>query len=534
MLERGLNQERSRDWTAAIETYHDAMSAGPAAPISAAVSTFARSISSSTAAIPTAAFATSSCDCHRNRPSISTTRCSSASRPAMSIQCRFEPLIRNGLDNLEVALRDPVFVKTNAPTATPDRVTWLRETLKRYRARWSFPTARRPSAWPCPAAKWPGRRSAWPSTPVLLEFTCGACDALDDFTSYLTPDKLEDLYAMIDGNFVGLGVELKIDKEGLRLVGVIRGGPAWEAGLKIGELIVAHRWPFDQGPQPGRSRQPASRRRRNRSRDPGARAATAQPRAISCSSPRRRRKRGERQAPEPADGIGYLQLTGFQKTSAEEIDRALGTLSGRACSILVLDLRGNPGGLLNVAVEIAERFIDQGLVVPLAAEPKGRPSRWLRAARPAGECPCMSWSTAIVPAPAKSWPVPFRITTAPPSSALRTYGKGSVQSIFSLRSAPAGLEAHHRQILFAPQSSLQRTGRAARHSHHRSLVRQTRRPVLRPPAKISHPATPSAISSWRPRSGRPKNGPGGAVINLFRPRDRSAAQSLSQTLCGRE
>ena len=76
------------------------------------------------------------------------------------------------------------------------------------------------------------------STPVLLEFACGACDALDDFTSYLTPDKLEDLYAMIDGNFVGLGIELKLDKEGLRLVGVIRGGPAWEAGLKVGEMIV--------------------------------------------------------------------------------------------------------------------------------------------------------------------------------------------------------------------------------------------------------------------------------------------------------
>ena len=76
------------------------------------------------------------------------------------------------------------------------------------------------------------------STPVLLEFTCGACDALDDFTSYLTPDKLEDLYAMIDGNFVGLGIELKLDKEGLRLVGVIRGGPAWEAGIKVGDQIV--------------------------------------------------------------------------------------------------------------------------------------------------------------------------------------------------------------------------------------------------------------------------------------------------------
>ena len=86
-----------------------------------------------------------------------------------------------------------------------------------------------------------------PPTPVLLEFTCGACDALDDFTSYLTPDKLEDLYAMIDGNFVGLGIELKNDPQGLRLVGVIRGGPAWEAG------IVSRR-PDRQGRRPGRSR----------------------------------------------------------------------------------------------------------------------------------------------------------------------------------------------------------------------------------------------------------------------------------------
>ena len=83
------------------------------------------------------------------------------------------------------------------------------------------------------------------ATPVLLEFTCGACDALDDFTSYLTPDKLEDLYAMIDGNFVGLGIELKSAPEGLKLVGVIRGGPAWEAGL-------VSRRPDRQGGGPGR------------------------------------------------------------------------------------------------------------------------------------------------------------------------------------------------------------------------------------------------------------------------------------------
>ena len=163
-----------------------------------------------------------------------------------------EPLVRHGLDNLEVALRDPVFVKTNAPAgdARSSRLASRRaQALSRVARR--FPTASaavRMALSSCEAAQ---QAIGLASTPVLLEFTCGACDALDDFTSYLTPDKLEDLYAMIDGNFVGLGVELKIDKEGLRLVGVIRGGPAWEAGLKAGELIVAHRRPLDQGPQPG-------------------------------------------------------------------------------------------------------------------------------------------------------------------------------------------------------------------------------------------------------------------------------------------
>ena len=249
-MERGLNQERSRDWTAAIETYHDAVERWPSR------TDFSRRLRL--------------CEIHfklNRRYSDTSFRNILLRLPHEQaldlydevlerIQTSYvdpvplEPLVRHGLDNLEVALRDPVFVKTNAPSATPDRVTSLRDTLEMLSRFTSDPRPRRRRPHRAldlrggPA----GHRPA--STPILMEFTCGACDALDDFTSYLTPDKLEDLYAMIDGNFVGLGVELKIDKEGLRLVGVIRGGPAWDAGLKAGELIVEHRRPSDQGPQP--------------------------------------------------------------------------------------------------------------------------------------------------------------------------------------------------------------------------------------------------------------------------------------------
>ncbi len=149
-----------------------------------------------------------------------------------------EPLIRRGLDNLEVALRDPNFLRVNAAETNAERITWLRDSLRRRRTAIVVPdrnVARGEVLAACELA----RQAIGPvDAAVILEFTYGACDALDDYTTYLTPDKLDDLYAMIDGNFVGLGVELKQDAEGLQIVGVIRNGPAYDAGLKAGDRIT--------------------------------------------------------------------------------------------------------------------------------------------------------------------------------------------------------------------------------------------------------------------------------------------------------
>ena len=149
-----------------------------------------------------------------------------------------EPLVRKGLDNLEVALRDPNFLRTNASQATPERVTWLRDALRRQRARLIVPDRAAAQAHVLAACDLARKAISCNDAPIILEFTYGACDALDDYTSYLTPDKLDDLYAMIDGNFVGLGVELKQDPEGLKIVAVIRGGPASDSGMIGGDLIT--------------------------------------------------------------------------------------------------------------------------------------------------------------------------------------------------------------------------------------------------------------------------------------------------------
>jgi len=439
-LERGLEQERSRDWAAAIETYHDALERWPSRV------DFSRRLRL--------------CEIHfklNRRYTDGSFRNILLRLPhdqaaelydevLERIQSNyvdpvpFEPLVRHGLDDLEVALRDPVFVRTNAPAATPERVNSLREALRQYRTQLVVPdrsTAVRLALLSSELAQqWTGMAS----TPVLLEFTCGACDALDDFTSYLTPDKLEDLYAMIDGNFVGLGVELKNDKEGLRLIGVIRGGPAWEAGLAAGEVIVS----VGGRPIKGLSLDEAANRLQGtegttveldvRRRDGSTRNHRLVRRHIEVESVTKVR------LVDPADGIGYLQLGGFQKTSADEIDHAVEELSRQGMRILVLDLRGNPGGLLNVAVEIAERFIDTGLIVSTRGRAQGQTQELSAHGRARWRMPLYvlvdhdSASASEILAGALQDHQRATILGA------RTYGKGSVQSIFSLRSAPAGLK----------------------------------------------------------------------------------------------
>jgi carboxyl-terminal processing protease len=440
VLERGLDQERSRNWSGAIETYHAALERWPSR------TDFGRRLRL--------------CEIHfklHRRYADNSFRNVLLRLPHDQavdlydevldrIQANYvdavplEPLVRHGLDNLEVALRDSSFVKTNAPEATPERVTWLRDSLRDYRAQLAVPDRASAIRMALLTSELARRAIGMASTPVFLEFTCGACDALDDFTSYLTPDKLEDLYAMIDGNFVGLGVELKLDKEGLRLVGVIRGGPAWEAGIKVGDQIVRVGDRFMKGLGLDEAANKLQ----------GAEGTTVELVVLRRDGTNQTFRLVRRHVDvesvtnaklvDPDDGIGYLQLTGFQKTSTDEIHQAVAALSRQGMRVLVLDLRGNPGGLLNVAVEIAESFIDAGLIVTTRGRAQGQTQALSASGRARWRMPLYvlvdhdSASASEILAGALQDHRRATILGA------RTYGKGSVQSIFSLRSAPAGLK----------------------------------------------------------------------------------------------
>ena len=364
-----------------------------------------------------------------------------------------DPIIRRGLDSLEVALRDPGFLKTNAPTAEASRIAWLRQALRQRRDALDVPSRQAARAEVGAACDLARMGLGMGAAPIILEFVYGACDVLDPYSSYLSPDKLDDMFTMIDGNFVGLGVELKQDELGLRLCGVIKGGPASDAGLKAGDKIVAVGGRSTKGMGLDESA--------------GLLQGTAGTvvditvlRADGSTKVHRLARRhvdvasvSDAKIVDKALGVGYVHLTGFQKTSTDELDRAITGLQKQGMRFLVLDLRGNPGGLLNVAVEIADRFVDRGVIVSTRGRAPGQTQTYR--ARPDLYYK-MPMAVLIDRDSASASEILAGALKDLGRAAVvgdRSYGKGSVQSIYELRSVPAGLKLTTAQF-YSP------TGRA--------------------------------------------------------------------------
>jgi carboxyl-terminal processing protease len=351
-----------------------------------------------------------------------------------------EPLLRRGYDNMEVALRDPAFFKANQASSAADRVAWLRQALSTRRASLVVPDRQAAHEQLIAVLGLAQKALGLKAAPVALEFAYGACDALDDYTSYLTPDKLDDLYAMIDGNFVGLGIELKLDTEGLRLVGVIRGGPAWEAGLKVGDQIVkvaghsVRGLSLDEAASRLQGAEGTSVEITVLRSDGSNRSFALVRRHVEVESVAQARM------VDSAAGVGYIQLTGFQKSSAEELDRAITGLRRQGMRTLVLDLRGNPGGLLNVAVEIAERFVEQGVIVSTKGRAPGQSQVYFSQAKGVWSLPLFVLIDHDSASASEILAGALKDHGRATLLGERSYGKGSVQSIFALRSAPAGLK----------------------------------------------------------------------------------------------
>ncbi len=287
-------------------------------------------------------------------------------------------------------------------------------------------------------ARLANRQLRIPEVVVLSEYCTGAIASLDPYSSYLSEDQLNDVYSQIDGNFVGLGVELRATQNALEIVRVIPGGPAQRSGLLSGDRITA----VDQQETETISSEKAADllkgeagtvvRVRIENAD-GVRdvAITRERVDVPCIE--------NAKIVDTASGIGYFKLTSFQKSTSRDVDETLWRLHRDGMRSLIIDVRGNPGGLLSASVEVADKFLEQGTIVST----RGRDQRedWDYKAHRVG-----TWRVPLV--------VLIDDDTASASEIFagairdhqrgtivgeRSYGKGSVQGIFPLTSIPSGV-----------------------------------------------------------------------------------------------
>jgi len=195
--------------------------------------------------------------------------------------------------------------------------------------------------------------------------TNGMLSTLDPHSVLLDPQTYNDMKTSTRGSFGGLGIVIGIRRGGLRVIRPMKGTPAWDAGVRRGDKIVR----IEREPTDNMALQDAVDRLRG---EPGTKVEIYTERDGEKTQRRLVLTRAEIQVPSvttqlmktPSGPVGYIRLSQFNQKSDEDVRNALDELSKKQpIHGLVLDLRGDPGGLLDKAIKIADEFLESGTIV---------------------------------------------------------------------------------------------------------------------------------------------------------------------------
>ncbi len=277
------------------------------------------------------------------------------------------------------------------------------------------------------------------STATIMEYACAAVGGLDPYSSYLTADQLRDVYSQIDGNFVGLGIELKADDGSLLIVSVIKGSPAALGGMRAGDRILS----IDGRTTSDLDTDAAAQILQ------GPENSVVELEIFHENEPRRtvsvRRRHVEvpsiedAEIVDPASGVAYLKIVSFQRRTSRDLDTALWRLYHAGMKSLVIDLRGNPGGLLSSSVDIADKFVPRGTIVSTRGRNKAEDYDYSARTMSTWQVPLVVLIDENSASASEIFAAAIHDHRRGTVVGHRSYGKGSVQGIFPLSRAGAGL-----------------------------------------------------------------------------------------------
>ena len=291
---------------------------------------------------------------------------------------------------------------------------------------------------------------------LITEAINGMLTGLDPHSAYLDDEAFKELQVGTQGEFGGLGIEVGMEDGFVKVVSPIEDTPAFKAGVKSGDLVIK----LDDTPVKGMTLNDAVKKMRGK---PGTdivltivRKGEGKPLTLTLTRAVIKIKSVKHKLVEP--GYGYVRVTQFQEHSGENLVGALNDLQqqnkGGELKGLVLDLRNDPGGLLNTAVSVSGAFLKAGdLVVYTDGRTEDAKMR-LTNSREHYLRPGESDYLKNLPAWAKSVPMVVLVNGGSASASeivagalqdhkravvlgTQTFGKGSVQTILPLNNGTA-------------------------------------------------------------------------------------------------
>jgi len=259
----------------------------------------------------------------------------------------------------------------------------------------------------------------------------GMLSSLDPHSAFMTPDQYKEMQVDTKGEFGGLGIQIGSKDGMLTVIAPLEDTPAYKAGIKAGDKIIKINGEF--------------------TKDMGLHDAVSKMRGVPGTSVKITIMReGWKETKEFTitrevikiksvkykaleDGIGYIKITQFQEQTSSDLSAAIDNLTKEKVTALILDLRNNPGGLLNSAVDVSSQFLPSGKLVVFIKDRKGDKIEYKSNKHKTDfDLPMIvlvnqgsASASEIVAGALKDWNKAVLVGTP-------TFGKGSVQSVVPL------------------------------------------------------------------------------------------------------
>ncbi|MEN6319133.1 MAG: S41 family peptidase [Syntrophaceae bacterium] len=266
----------------------------------------------------------------------------------------------------------------------------------------------------------------------------GIMKSLDPHSTYMTADMYKELEVETRGSFGGIGIEITIKKDILTVVSPIEDTPAFNAGIKAGDHIIQidgkstkditimEAVKILRGPKDTKVTITIMRENMTKPKDYVIIRDTIKIKSVKSKL--------------YDDNIGYIRVSSFQERTADDLKKAIKDLNAKITSPkgLILDLRNNPGGLLNQAVGVADVFLKSGVIVSTKGRTKNMESKSV--AKDDGNeptCPIVILANEGTASAAEIVSGALQDNGRAIVIGTQTFGKGSVQTVIPLENGSA-------------------------------------------------------------------------------------------------